>query len=475
MAEKKRPAQVVVIGAGPGGYAAAFMAADLGLEVTLIDVDEAPGGTCLHRGCIPSKALLHTAKVIAEARDAKHWGVIYPEPVIEVDKLRASTQAVVDKMTSGLGQLCHARKISRVQGRASFLDSSNLRIHKENGDELDLPFEKVILASGSRPAVLDTFLIDSPNIMNSTDALKLESIPESLLVVGGGYIGLELGSVYAALGSRVTVVELTPSLLPGADTDLIRPLAKRIGSLMEAVLLNTSVEAVKEVSGGIEATFVDAGGKKKMQTFGKVLVSVGRKPNSTGLGLEKTRVHVDEHGFVKVDAQRRTSDPNIFAIGDVAGQPMLAHKATHEGNVAAEVLSGKSVVYEPKAVPAVVFTDPEVAWCGLMEGEAKDQGIDVKVSRFPWSASGRAATFNRPDGLTKIVCDAQTNAILGVGICGTGAGELIAEAALAIEMGAVAGDLSLTIHPHPTLSETLMEGAELIFGRSTHFKGPKKA
>lgn len=465
---------VAVIGGGPGGYAAAFMAADLGLKTTLINLEPNPGGVCLYRGCIPSKALLHVAKIVSEAREAKHWGVTYTEPQIDLEKLRSSKEAVVEKLTDGLGQLCRARSIEYIQGRANFIDSTTLRIVDDAGAESELKVDYTILAAGSRPATLPNLYIDSPRIMNSTDALEVESLPENLLVVGGGYIGLELGSVYATFGTKVTVVEMAPSLLPGADSDLVKFVANRMEILMHRILLNTRVVEMKEVDGGIRVRLEGPDLAEPEMTFDKVLVSIGRKPNSSGLGLNATQVEVDERGFVKVDAQRRTTDPRIFAIGDITGEPMLAHKASHEGRVAAEVIAGQRVAFEPKAIPAVVFTDPELAWAGVTESQARKEGRQVKVSRFPWGASGRATTLNRNDGMTKIISDPETEEILGVGVVGTGAGELIAEGVLAIEMGAVASDLSLTIHAHPTLGETLMESAEMIFGQSTHVYRPRR-
>ncbi len=469
MAAEARATQVAVVGAGPGGYAAAFMAADAGLEVTLIDLDPNPGGTCLYRGCIPSKALLHVAKVITDAREAEHYGITFASPAINLEKLQQSLQEIVGKLTGGLGQLCKARNIQFVQGRATFEDSSTLKITKDSGEEELLRYKYAILATGSRPAILEKLLLDSPRVMNSTTALKMSDIPETLLVVGGGYIGLELGSVYATLGTKVTVVEMSPNLLPGADPDLVVPLAHRMETLMHKIVLNAKVAEMKEVKNGIEVAMEGPGVEQPNQVFDKVLICIGRKPNSSGLGLRNTRVDVDDRGFVLVDPQRRTADPNIFAIGDIVGNPMLAHKASHEGRVAAEVIAGHNVVFAPRAIPAVVFTDPEIAWCGLTETQAAKEGRAIKIARFPWKASGRAATLDRPEGLTKIIADPETDAVLGVGIAGTGAGELISEAVLAIEMGALASDIHLTIHPHPTLGETIMESAEIIFGSSTHF------
>ncbi len=466
--------QLAVIGAGPGGYAAAFHAADLGLEVTLIDVRENPGGTCLYVGCIPSKALLHVANVLTEAKEAKSWGITFAPPEIDFDKMRAAKNEVVAHMTGGLGQLTRARKIRYIQGRAAFEDSSLLKITSEDGAEQLLTFEHAILCPGSRPATIPNLYIESPRLMNSTNALNMDDIPATLLVVGGGYIGLELGSVYAALGSKVTVVEMAPRLLPGADTDLVEVLAKRMERIFENILLSTKVRSMKEVGQGIAVEFEGKNGIIQKNTFDKVLVSIGRKPNSSGLNLHSTNVDIDERGFVKVDPQRRTSDPAIFAIGDVVGEPMLAHKATHEGRVAASVIAGGKDAFEPSAIPAVVFTDPELAWTGITEAQAGKEGIAVEIARFPWTASGRASTLHRTDGLTKILSDPETKRILGVGIVGAGAGELISQGTLAIEMGATADDVQLTIHPHPTLSETVMETAEMIFGQGTHVYKPKK-
>lgn len=465
--------QVAVIGAGPGGYAAAFMAADLGLEVALIDVEPNPGGTCLYRGCIPSKALLHVAQLLNEAREAAHWGITYQEPKIDLDRVRAATQEVVQKMTSGLGQLGKARNVQYIQGRATFSDSQTLEITHADTSVSTLKTTYTIVAAGSRPAMLGP-LIDSPRIMNSTDALEMNDIPKTLLVIGGGYIGLELGSVYAALGSKVTVVEMTDGLLPGADRDLVRPLAARLEQQFEEILLNTKVNELAETKSGIKVTLEAEGLKKPVRTYDKVLICIGRKPNASGLGIKNTKVVVDNRGFIQVDEQRRTADPYIFAIGDIVGGAMLAHKATHEGRVAAEAIAGHPVAFEPQAIPAVVFTDPEIAWTGMTEIEAKNAGREVTVTRFPWAASGRATTLNRNEGVTKIISDSTTHQILGVGICGHGAGELIAEGTLAIEMGATATDIDLTIHPHPTLSETVMETAAAIFGTSTHIYRPKK-
>lgn len=471
----KEKTHLAIIGGGPAGYAAAFAAADLGLEVTLIELDTNPGGTCLYRGCIPSKALLHVAKVIHEAQEAAHFGLKFAKPKIDIDRVREATQEVVGKMTGGLGQLCKARKVRFIQGRASFLDSHNLYINLDDGSNIELAFEYAIIATGSRPATLPHLLLDSPRMMNSTGALELKDLPKTLLVIGGGYIGLELATVYAALGSKVTVVDIAPTLLAGADPDLIKPLAARMEEICHAIHLNANISKVEETKTGIKVFMSGPTITKKSQTFEKVLTSVGRKPNSSGIGLEHTKVEEDGHGFVKVDHQMRTSEAHIFAIGDLVGQPMLAHKGNAEGRVAAEVIAGKKSAFDVQCIPAVVFTDPEVAWVGLTETEAKEQGREVVVGKFPWAASGRATTINRNDGLTKLIVDPETDEVLGMGLVGAGAGELIAEGALAIEMGATAEDLALTIHPHPTLNETVMESAELVHGSSTHiYRPPRK-
>lgn len=474
MSDAQSSKGVVVLGAGPGGYAAAFKAADLGLDVTLVDADENPGGTCLYRGCIPSKALLHVARVIQETKELEHFGVHYAEPRIDVARLRAATEGVVQRMTGGLGQLSKARKITYLQGRGNFLDSTTLRVHRTDGGQQDLSFEHCILATGSRPAIVPDLMPESDLIMTSTDALEVPDIPRRLLVIGGGYIGLELATVYAALGSRVTVVEMLPHLLNGADRDLVKPLHKRMESMCENLYLEAKVTAVTAKADGVSVTIEGDSVDERQQTFDRMLVSVGRKPNSSGIGLDKTRVTVNGRGFVEAGTQMRTSDPHILAIGDVAGEPMLAHKGTREGIVAAEIVAGIRSGFDAQCIPAVVYTDPEVAWVGLTETEAKEQDIEVEVERFPWAASGRATTFNRTEGVTKLIVDPATERVLGMGIVGVGAGELIGEGALAIELGALASDLALTIHPHPTVSETLMESAELVEGPSTHLFRPKK-
>jgi dihydrolipoamide dehydrogenase len=466
--------RLAVIGAGPGGYVAAFHAADAGMQVTLIDADPNPGGVCTFRGCIPSKALLHAARVIDEAKHSGAFGVSFGAPSIDVDKLRGWKDDVVKKQTGGLGLLARARKVNFIQGRASFVDAKTLSVETAKGQQ-NVEADYVIIATGSRPTSVPNVSIDSPKVLDSTTALELQDVPGRLLVVGGGYIGLELGTVYAALGSKVTVVEMTDGLLPGADRDLAAVVAKRMGENAEAILLETKVTGVKDDKKGLIVTFEGKNAPNDAQVFDRVLVAVGRRPNSAIGGLDKTRVRVNQRGFIEVDPQRRTAEPSIFAIGDVAGDPMLAHKASHEARVAVEAIEGKPSVFEPRAIPAVVFTDPELAWTGLTETDAKKQNVPGEFAKFPWAASGRATTLNRPDGLTKLVIDPETERVLGVGIVGVGAGELISEGTLAVEMGALASDLKLTIHPHPTLSETVMEAADVFYGESAHVYKPRKS
>jgi dihydrolipoamide dehydrogenase len=465
---------IAIIGAGPGGYAAAFLAADLGMKVTLIDPEINPGGVCLYRGCIPSKALLHVAKLIDESGHAKDWGINFAPPQIDLARLRSWKEGVVKKLTGGLGVLSKQRKVEYIQGRASFDNSTTLRITRANAADESRSFDRIIIATGSRPAIVPSLKLDTPRMLDSTSALDLADVPGSLLVVGGGYIGLELGTVYAALGSKVSVVEMLPGLLPGADRDLVLPLHKRVEKIFASILLNTTVAGVKEESGGLRVTFDGPEVKEREKVFDKVLVSVGRKPNSEIPGLDETQVKVGPRGFIQVNKQLQTDDPAIYAIGDVVGEPMLAHKASHQGRTAVEAIAGHNVVFEPHAIPAVIFTDPEIAWAGLTETQAQTDNREIKVAKFPWAASGRAVTLDRPEGMTKLVIDPKSERVLGVGIVGVGAGELIAEGVLAIEMGAVAQDIALTIHPHPTLSETVMESAEVFYGTSTHIYRPKK-
>ena len=465
--------QLVVIGAGPGGYPAAFRAADLGLEVTLIDHENNPGGVCLFRGCIPSKALLHVANIINDSEHAKELGITYTKPKVDIKKVAAWKNEVVTKLTGGAGFLAKQRKVKYIQGNAVFTDSKTIKITKEDGSEDSVSFENCVIATGSRPTEIPGIKVDNKKILNSRGALDLESVPKEFLVIGGGYIGLEMGTVYAALGSNVTVVEMLDSILATVDKDFSKILHKKLEKEFKSILLKTKVLEVKDTKKGVKVKFENSEGVFEHE-YGKVLVSIGRKPNSENIGLENTKVKINKRGFIEIDQQRKTSDPNIYAVGDVAGDPMLAHKATHEGRVVAEVIAGKDVAYDATTVPAVIFTDPEIAWCGLTEEEAKEKKIDIKVTKFPWGASGRAITLNRTDGLTKLVFETETERLLGVGVVGPGAGELISEGVLAVEMASRASDISLSIHPHPTLTETFMEAAEMFYGNSTHIIRSKK-
>lgn len=465
---------VVVLGGGPGGYAAAFLAADLGMQVAIIERDDRLGGTCLLRGCIPSKALLHVGRVLSEAREMEEWGIHFAKPKLDIDALRARKDKVISALTSGLGQLARRRNVTLIRGTARFAGSTTLEVAsvEPGGASQTITFEHCILASGSRPSRIPAFDIGSPRVMDSTGALELADVPESLLVVGGGYIGLEMGTVYAELGSKVSVVELTDTLLPGADRDLVKPLQKRIEGLFSAIMLRTKVVKLEDTGTAVRASFEGPDGPR-VQEFSRVLVAVGRRPNSDGLGLENTKAVVSPKGFVEVDGQQRTADPHLFAIGDVCGEPMLAHRASHQGKVAVEALHGEPALFAPRAIPAVVFTDPEIAWAGLTENDLAISGQTVEISRYPWIASGRAHALGRTDGLTKILVDPETDTVLGVGIVGAGAGELIAEGVLAIEMGCSARDLMEAIHPHPTLGETLAFSAENYFGLATEIYRPR--
>jgi dihydrolipoamide dehydrogenase len=469
---------LVILGGGPGGYAAAFLAADEGLEVVLVEAESRLGGTCLLRGCIPSKALLHVAKVIGEAHEMQEdWGVEFTPPKIDIDKVRARKDKVIATLTGGLSGLAKRRNVKVIKARGRFENSTTLILE---GDDPLIPeggkitFDYCVLATGSTPAMPPAFQIGSDRVMDSTGALELKDIPAKMLVIGGGYIGLEMGSVYAGLGSKVTVVEWTDTLLPGADRDLVKPLQKRLNTLFEnRIYTNTKVGSVALVDNQVEVTF-EGPGKFGHERYDRVLVSVGRRPNSANLGLENTAVKIDSKGFVICDKSQRTADPHLFVIGDVAGEPMLAHKASHEAKVAVEVILGKNVTFDKQAIPAVVFTDPEVAWAGLTEEQAKRDGTKVSVEVYPWAASGRAQALGRTEGHTKWLVDPETHRVLGCGIVGAGAGELIAEAVLAIEMGCEVRDLTESIHPHPTLSETLMNAGEVYFGTATEVFKPKK-
>ncbi len=473
MGDLTQESKVVVIGAGPGGYVAAFRAADLGLEVTLVDTAPRPGGVCLFRGCIPSKTLLFLAQLVYDAERAASMGLTFAPPQVDLEAVRRWKDQVIDQLTGGLAMLSKRRDIQYIQGRAVFERSDTIRL--QGADISRLRFRSAILATGSHPIALPGAPFQpGSRVMDSSAALDLPEVPERLLVVGGGYIGLELGSVYAALGSKVTLVELTDGLLPGVDRDLVRPLARRIKSLFEAVYLKSRVTAMEELDDRVEVTIAGAADPPR-QTFDRVLVAIGRRPNSQDLGLENTAVQVDERGFVRVDRQQRTADPRILAIGDLVGGMMLAHKAMYEGRIAAEVLAGRPASFDARAIPAVVFTEPQIAWCGLTEEQARQEERAVQVVRFPWGASGRALTMDATEGSTKGLFDPASGRLLGLGIVGREAGELIAEGVLAVEMGALAEDIAWTVHAHPTLSETVGEVAELFLGRPIHtLGGPRR-
>ena len=464
--------EIVVVGAGPGGYAAAFYAADLGMKVTLIEREKRLGGVCLNRGCIPSKALLYATHQIVNSRESAHRGITFTEPKIELDKLRAWKESILTKLSGGVATLAKMRNVTVITGRAYFEGSNKLRVETEGGQQL-VEYDKAILAVGSKPAMPKAFDLGNPRVMTSTEALEVADIPENLLVVGGGYIGMELGFVYSALGSKVTVVEALDAILAGADADLARPVVANAKKSFKEIRLKARVTKMATVGKQIKVES-EYNGEKFSELYDRVLVSVGRVPNSSDLGLENTKAALDDKGFVKVNSQMQTEDPSIYAIGDIAGGILLAHKAHKEARIAVENIHGEGSVFE-SVIPAVVFTDPELAWCGITEAEAKEKGIPHQVAKFPWSASGRALSFDRTDGITKIIADPETDRVLGVGICGAGAGELIAEAVLAIEMGATVEDIALTVHPHPTLSETLMEAADAFYGHATHTFTKKKS
>lgn len=452
---------LLVIGGGPGGYTAAFRAAAGGIQTTIVNTEPGLGGVCLHRGCIPSKTYLSLAETIHAAAAAKSMGVEFGKPQFDAAGIRAWKDQVVSKLTAGLDSLAKKHRVDRLTGTARFEDGKHVVL--EGSDVPRVKFRRAIIATGSRSITLKGIQIDSPHVLTSRTALDVEDIPKTLLVIGGGYIGLELGQVYAAFGSKVTVVEMMPGLLPGVDHDLVRPLLKRLKEEFEEICLETRVAGMKEVKGGLELSF-DGKNPPAGKKFEKVLVAVGRRPNSVDLDLGKAGIETDEHGFIKVDTGFRTNAQRIYAIGDVIGNPMLAHKASHEGIVLADRLAGKDAVFEPRAIPAVVFTDPAIAWAGLTEEEAKRQKLDIQIKKIPWSASGRAVSLGRTDGLTKMIFEPNTHRLIGVGLTGPHAGEMISEAVLAIEMGAVAYDLATMVHPHPTLSETLGEVAGLVPG-----------
>ncbi len=470
--------KLVVLGGGPGGYAAAFIAADEGLDVTLVEQDARLGGTCLLRGCIPSKALLHLARVLSEVDELRHdWGVTFSSPQISLDQVRARKNAVIEKMSGGLRQLAKRRNVRVIHAKGTLQNSTTLLLEGDDPSipaERQLTFDHLILATGSSPARPGSLAVDSPRVIDSTGALDLADIPESMLVIGGGYIGLEMATVYASLGCQISIVELTGGLLPGADRDLVKPLQQRMQKLADGrIFLNTKVGSLGQRGDKVEVAF-EGPGKYGIERYDRVLVAVGRRPNSRGLGLENTAVQIDRQGFVVCDTQQRTADPHILGIGDVVGQPMLAHKASHEAKVAVETILGKSAQFEPAAIPAVVFTDPEIAWAGLTEEDAQKTGRNYELAVYPWAASGRAQALGRGEGLTKWLIDPETQRVLGCGIVGAGAGELISEAVLAIEMGCEVRDLTESIHPHPTLSETLMNAGEVFFGSAVEIYKPKR-
>ena len=465
--------EVVVLGGGPGGYAAAFYAADLGKQVILVEQEKNLGGVCLNRGCIPSKALIHATKLIVEARHAVNHGLTFAPPQIDLAKMRAWKESILAKLGGGITGLAKARGVQVITGRGHFENGQTLRVETSEGQKF-INYETAIIAVGSKSAMPKAFDLGNPRVMTSREALQLEDIPETLLIVGAGYIGMELGTVYAALGSKITVVEALDTMLAGADADLVRPVQKAAEKAFKEIRFKAKVQKMSTAGKQIKVT-MEFNGQVLEELYDRVLVSVGRVPNSENLGLENTKVQLDEKGFIKVNARQQTAEPGIYAIGDIAGGVLLAHKASREARVAVENIVGDSTGFREYIIPAIVFTEPEVAWCGLTEAEAKAKGIEVKVVRFPWGASGRALTFDKTDGLTKLIVDPKTERILGVGLCGHGAGELIGEGVVAVEMGATAKDLSLCVHPHPTLSETIMEAAEIFYGHATHFAPPKRA
>ena len=477
--ETDQQATLVVLGSGPGGYTAAFRAADLGVDVILIEKYQNIGGVCLNVGCIPSKALLHTAEIINEAAAADHMGVSFAKPTIDIDQVRANKEGIVKKLTGGLKALAKQRKVTIVHGYGKFTSANSIEVTADDGGKTSIGFDHCIIAAGSRVTKLPFIPWDDPRVMDSTDALALEDVPERLLVVGGGIIGLEMATVYDALGSKITVVELGPGLMPGADRDIVRPLERRIKKKYENIFLNTKVTEIKPTKEGLVCSFEgDSVGTNRgapaTDTFDRVLVSIGRSPNGKLINAEKAGVLVNEHGFIEVDKQQRTNVDHIYAIGDVVGQPMLAHKATHEGKTAAENVAGHKAFFDARAIPSVAYTDPEVAWMGKTEEECMAQGIEFEKGAFPWAASGRSLSIGRNEGLTKVLFDKESGQLIGAGIVGTNAGELIAETVLALEMGADAEDIGLTIHPHPTLSETINFAAEVAEGTCTDIYVPRK-
>jgi dihydrolipoamide dehydrogenase len=465
--------ELVIVGAGPGGYAAAFYAASKGKKVVLVEQDKRLGGVCLNYGCIPSKALLHAAKLISEAEESGFRGISFTKPKIQLDKMRAWKDSIVAKLSQGVSTLAEKHGVDVVYGRGYFEDSTTLRVETREGQKF-ISYQHAIVAVGSKAAMPAAFDLGNKRIMTSTEALEIEEIPKRLLVVGGGYIGMELGTVYATLGSSVIMVEALDSILFGADPDLVRPVMRYAEKAFKEVRLKAKVLKMATSGKQIKVT-MEVNGKPKDELYDRVLVAVGRMPNCDNLGLENTKVTRDEKGFIHVNERQQTSDPSVYAIGDVAGGVLLAHKAAKEARIAVDVIGGEPSAFEDIIIPAVVFTDPEIAWCGLTEAEAREKGIHVEVAKFPWTASGRALSFDRTDGMTKLIIEPETERILGVGIVGAGAGELISEGVFAIEMGATARDLAESIHPHPTLSETLMESAEAFYGEATHIMTRGKA
>ena len=473
--KKKEPlidTKLLIIGAGPGGYTAAFLAADLGLDVTLVDNEINPGGTCLYKGCIPYKSLLHCAKTLNDSKDSADIGISFADPKIDLDKINNWKNSVVERLTSGLGQLVKARNINYIQGKASFINSNSAEIICNDNSKQTINFKNAIIATGSSPISIDSFP-KSDRILDSSRFVNLESIPKSLLILGGGVIGLEAGTIYSALGSEVSVVEMMPNILPGVDRDLSNILNKNLKSSFKDLFTNTKVTSLEENKSDLSVTFEDNKQKTWSQNFDKVLVSIGRRPNSKRLGLEKTDVSIDEKGFIQINDNKQTSSSNIYAIGDIVGQPMLAHKASHDGKIAVKNILGQNDNIS-STIPSVVYTSPEIATCGINEVQAKEDGKNITVVKFPWAASGRALTTNKTDGITKLIIDQKTQKILGAGIAGENAGELIAECTIAIEKGLTVSDLKNVVHPHPTFSETIMEASEIFFGQATHIYRPQK-
>jgi dihydrolipoamide dehydrogenase len=472
MIDKKNHFDVVVLGSGPGGYAAAFRAADLGKSVELVEKENVLGGVCLNRGCIPSKALLHIAQIIGEANELSQKGVDFGEPKLDIDKIRAWKEEVVGKLNKGIAQMAKSRNVTVFSGEGKFVSKKEILVKGESEEKIT--FENAIIATGSSSAKIPAFPMDNPNVITSREALELENIPKSMLVIGGGYIGLEMASVYNALGTKITVVEMLDSILPGADKDVIRLLQHKLNKQFEKILVSSKVKEIKPNKDKTLSVTIESRGKDTTETFERVLVAVGRQPNNKNIGLEELEIEMTEQGFITVDKQQRTNVEGVYAIGDIAGNPMLAHKATHEGKVAAEVIAGLPAAFDAKTIPAVIFTSPEVAWTGLTENEAQEKGINYEKTEFPWGASGKALAIGQQMGKTKLLFDPTTKKILGASIVGPHAGDIISEAALAIEMGADAEDISLTIHPHPTLSETFANAAEIFAGTVTNIYVPKK-